>query len=158
MKFSDCGTCMVWAALFRAVPEGIRWGLWNRFSLTQLSLCYVMDTDGHFPPSWRKPVWFIVNLRHSGERGDAPRTCSCLPQLLPLSQRWYFVRVLCKVSVLVAVSFFTYTNAGGFFCGCFSPAFEKHDRSSETFPQGQPLPHLPHPLNMGQKGCSDCSH
>lgn len=39
-----------------------------------------------------------------------------------------------------------------FFCGYFSPAFEKHSRSSVTFPQGQPLPHLPHPLNMGQRG------
>lgn len=43
------------------------------------------------------------------------------------------------------------------FCGYFSPAFEKHGRSSVTVPQGQLLPHLPHPLNMRQKGCSDCS-
>ena len=68
----------------------------------------------------------------------------CQDALRSQHLRGYIILHLCKCWV--------------FFCGYSSPAFEKHGRSSVTFPQGQPLPRLPHPLNMGQRGCSDCSH
>lgn len=86
--------------VFRTVTLGELWGsghcsaqkvfsddFWTGFQGHDRAYA-VMDPE--FPSPWRKSVPFTVNLEHSGESGDTPRTCSCLPPLLQSRLRGYF--------------------------------------------------------------------